>query len=287
MIGEILVVSNPAKKKKKKETKKKTTKKKSASTGSKKPAKKKETKKMAEQKKKKRKSRKKNPVGKRTRRRAKQTFLGMDFGKTFSNLAPHLAGMLAANVLAKKFPGLEGGTDRMDWTPGNYLGAGLGAILAGALAENIRRGWGQKVFQGGMDLVFYKLLINEIAYKNPTLESWFGQDEPIHPDYLGDGYGDFGELAPPDELGFGQDPMDLPDDTEEDVGAIALGDDGEEYVKGVDGYWRPVDESDRIVSADMGFDDELSPPGPLGDAWSWENIGEDGGPDDPFARAYH
>lgn len=203
------------------------------------------------------KKRRRNPsvksAARRVGARAKERFLGMNIKGALSNTVPHVAGALAAKWMAKKFPGVDGGSDREDWEWSNYLAGGFGGLLAGFLAENVKRGSGQKVLEGALTLMGYKLFVNEIAYRSEFLTEQFGQDEE-EVVYLGEGV-----------------------DAEE--GDLLLGDDGQMYMMGADGYTRPVDERHRMLAAEMarralaekaaggGYGDVLAPPTPtLGDA---------------------
>lgn len=231
--------------------------------GSKMPAKKKKT----------TKKRRKNPgkakaVAKRVYSRARETIAGMNIKKALGNTIPHVAGALAAKWTVKKFPGTEGGSDREDWTWGNYLAGGFGGFVAGAIAENIKRGSGQMVLEGALTLLGYKLFINEVAYKNEFLTEQFGQDD---------------------------EPEVILGDVDAEPGDLLLGDDGEIYMLGPDGYTRPVGEQHRQLAAEMNrralaaqaMGDALQPVGrTLGD--DLRPVGRTLGavPNDPYARLY-
>lgn len=171
----------------------------------------------------KKKTKKKNPssLARRAGTRAKERFFGMNIKAAFMGAPPRWAGMFAAKWMAKKFPGVEGGGDREDWAWSNYLAGAFGGLLAGFLAENIKRGAGQKVLEGAIDLMGYKLIENEIVYRSDFLTDQFGYDEPVV------------------MLGQGQDA---------EPGDLLLGDDGEMYMMGADGYTRPLDERHRQLA---------------------------------------
>jgi hypothetical protein len=139
------------------------------------------------------------------------------FGAAKSTV-PLLFGALTAKFFAKKFA--EGGAESDNWNWKNYALAGgstVGAaFLVGALFR--KKAITQKVLEGGLLLLAYKLFTNEIAPMNQYTESWFGGAE--------------------DEF----DPYGAIDQGEE--GDIWEGD-NEDYVKGVDGYWRPASEAHR------------------------------------------
>jgi hypothetical protein len=146
------------------------------------------------------------------------------------------------------------------------------------IAENIKRGTGQKVLEGGLALLAYKVLVNEVAPQNEWFQEQFGADE-------------FEMLGADDdyEAIFGAD-----DDYTE--GDAYLADDGETYILGTDGRWYPVSEQHRQISADE--DDllggplqqpghlggQLRPPGRLGEMAVYPPEGRY--KDDPFMRAY-
>ncbi len=138
---------------------------------------------------------------------------------------PLLFGALTAKFFAKKFA--EGGAEADNWNYKNYLlagGATIGAsLIVGALFK--KRVIAQKVLEGGLLLLVYKLFTNEIAPMNQYTESWFAGDE----DSDFDPYGAIDEGEPGDIWAGGQ----------------------EDYVKGIDGYWRPTSEAHREPAASM------------------------------------
>ena len=154
------------------------------------------------------------------------SLLGVNMFGAVKSTVPLLFGALAAKFTAKKFA--SGGAESDNWTWKNHLLALTGGLVAsfatGAILK--KRGAAQKVFEGALLLVAYKVFTGEIAPTNQSLESWFGADEDIDPYAgLGDGLGDFGELG--DGIG--------------DVWQAG----SSNYVRGVDGMWRPSDESHR------------------------------------------
>ena len=164
-----VVAINPGKKARKKSTAKKGKKKMAAKKkGKKKPAKKRK---------------RRNPsvkgAGRAIARRAKTTIAGMNVKKALTNTPAHVLGALAAKWAVKKFPGVEGGGDREDWTWGNYLAGGLGGFVAGAIAENIKRGSGQLMLEGALTLLGYKLAINEVVDKSEWLSEQLGADDEV------------------------------------------------------------------------------------------------------------
>lgn len=201
------------------------------------------------------KKRKRNPTkAKRAARwagrRARATIGGMKIGTALVNTIPHVGGMMAAQWGAKKFSE-GGGANDPNWEFKNYLTGGAAAFAAGFLAENLKRGYGQKVLEGGLALLGYKVLVNEVAPQSEWFMEQFGEDEFVMMGQEEDEY----------EAIFGA------DDDEYDPGDAYLADDGETYILGEDGRWYPVSESHRQISQDdvelLG--NGLEPPGRLGD----------------------
>ena len=96
-------------------------------------------------------------------------------------------------------------------------------------------------------LVGIKLFQDELLQKSDTLKNWFGEE--------GEGSWD----------GVDEGSWDLTGDDGVMYGDLTMGDDGEFYVYGEDGQWRPADDSHRLTGYG---EDELSglyPPGNLGE----------------------
>lgn len=224
---------------------------------------------MAKKRKKKRattkRRRRRNPsarsITRRVGSRARATIGGMNIGGALRNTVPHVCGMMAAQWGAKKFSD-GGGANDPNWEFKNYLIGGASAFGAGMIAENIKRGSGQKVLEGGLALLAYKVLVNEVAPQNEWFMEQFGQDEfeimgqedeyeaIFGADYDPFIYGQADEY----EAIFGG-------DNEYTEGDAYLADDGETYILGADGRWYPVSESHRIPDDLSG---ELERPGALG-----------------------
>lgn len=120
------------------------------------------------------KKRRRNPSG---RAYAKQTLLGVNIPGAVKDALPMLLGALAGKAAAKKFA--LGGGEGDNWSWANYLWCLGGSLIAAFGTQAIfkgKRGTAQKVFTGGMVLAAYKFFTNDIAPRNATLESWFGQD---------------------------------------------------------------------------------------------------------------
>ena len=159
---------------------------------------------------------KKNPTKKRRAARrvgttAKGLFGAVNPVGAAVNTIPLLVGALAAKFAAKKFA--DGGEDDSNWTWKNYgfalLGGFVVSLAAGAIFKS-KKGVAQKVMEGAFMLTAYKVFINEIAAKNDSLDTWFG-DDPM---------------------------VDLPELSSGDIV-------DEEYVYG-DGGYLPINESHRL-----------------------------------------
>ena len=258
---------------------------------------------MAKKRKKKRattkRRRRRNPSAKSVARsgyrRARATIGGMNIGGAFRNTVPHVAGMMAAQWGAKKFSD-GGGANDPNWEFKNYLIGGASAFGAGMIAENIKRGTGQKVLEGGLALLAYKVLVNEVAPQNEWFQEQFGADE-----FEMLGADEFEMLGADDDyeaiFGAGDEYEAIfGADDEYTEGDAYLADDGETYILGADGRWYPTSEQHRQISADedalLGgqlqrpgtLGGQLRPPGPLGEMAVYPPEGRYG--NDPFMRAY-
>jgi len=202
----------------------------------KKPAKKRSTKKQSQAKGKQPMAKKKKRGGKKKRRNpsgggfARSTIGGVHFMNAVKDSIPMLFGAVAAKFAAKRFA--DGGGEMEDWTWKNYLLAVAGGLVGAIAVSAVIKGRGniaQKVFQGALVLIVYKIWTLEIAPKNATLESWFGE----YPEG-----NEYGQIWQGDET---------------------------DYMTGGDGFWRPVDETHRLPSA-AGFGQVVPyAPGAMGD----------------------
>lgn len=162
---------------------------------------------------------------------ARGTFAGVNIRAAFGNSFPLLLGMLCAKFAAKKFaPSDSPGGEFDQWTWKNYALAAAGGLGGALLVQSFLKGRyikSQKVMEGAMALIMFKIFAQEIAPQNEYLDSWFGADED---DFIDPGYEES------DEYSVG----DIYEDTA-----------GSEYVMGDDGAWRPIDESHRMVDPGM------------------------------------
>jgi hypothetical protein len=140
-------------------------------------------------------------------------------------------GMFAAKWAAKRFGDSALETDPNSWNYASYLKGAAGAAVAGFLANMVKRGSGQRVLEGGMSLMLYKLVQNELIPNSPF---WSGQ------------LGGAGDRVP---------------------GVIEENEAGESYILGDDYQWYPLEGADdyRMMPEGM-YGDALVEPGPLGDA---------------------
>jgi len=177
----------------------------------------------------KRKSYKKNPSPrryvKRAARSARQTFGSLSFKGALKNVPYIQIGMFGSKWLAKRFGGGASETDPTSWTWKNYLQGGLGAVAVGFLAQMVKPGSGQKVMEGGINLMIYEMIQNELISQNEWATGQFGEEE--------------------EDYGY------MPGDVEQDES-------GREFLLGEDYQWRELPE------AQMQGLGQLEPVGPLG-----------------------
>jgi hypothetical protein len=266
VIHEILIV-NPTKKRRKNKAKKaksKTSVKKR--TVNKKVAKKKAATRTALSKgvnsmPKKRKKARKNPTKKRrrygaavkktARKAARRMTAGLNFKSAIKNMIPIQLGMFAAKWLAKRWS--DGATegDPGSWSMMDYVKGAGGAGVAALLLNMVKPGWGQKALEGGLNLMVYKAVQNELIAPNTWATEQFGEEDYIPDEYLMTGMGDA------DGWGYAEDGTPI-----------------------------PLDDRHRMPVAGYGYGDSLVTPGPLGEGGSLYPVGPMGETDDEFARAY-
>lgn len=243
-MSEILLL-NPRRKASKRKTKTKTrqrpakkrsvqrkpaTKKVAAKKGSKMAGKKKAAKKRAAPKRNpasRRRRRRRNPIGSR----AKGAIGGLNVKTALKNIPISTIGMFAAKWAAKRFGTAATETDPTTWNYASYLKGSGGAAVAGFIANMVKPGWGQKVLEGGMSLMLYKLVQNEMI---PNSTFWTAQ------------------------LGQADQPYREP-------GVIETNSAGEPYILGEDYEWHPLEGVDDY-RFQPSYSDALVTPGPLGEA---------------------
>lgn len=194
---------------------------------------------MTKKRSKKRKAPRRNPRRRTARRaisRARTTFAGLNVKSALKDVPLTQVGMFATKWLAKRFGPDATETDPESWNWSSYLKGGLGAVIAGFLAQTIKPGAGQKVLAGGLNLVVYKLIQNELIAGNDWAENQFGQQD--------------------EQEGY------QPGDVEDDAN-------GNSYLLGEDRQWHALPQgvgSDALQRVGpLGALDPLSRPGPLGD----------------------
>jgi hypothetical protein len=174
-------------------------------------------------------------------RRASGAFHGLNFRSALKNIPMNTLGMFAAKWAAKRFGDAATETDPSTWNYASYLKGAAGAAAAGFVMNMIKRGTGQRVLEGGMSLMLYKLLQNELVVNSPF---WSGQ------------------------LGADDDYQRVP-------GTVEANSEGDYYVLGEDYQWHPMDGADDyrmepelygdlVEPGPLGLGDALVQPGPLG-----------------------
>jgi hypothetical protein len=147
-------------------------------------------------------------------------------------------GMFATKWFAKRFGPDATEIDPDSWSWASYLKGGIGAVLAGYLAQMIKPGWGNKVMSGGLNLMVYKMIQNELIAGNAWAEGQFGAQDSYESSYL-------------------------PGDVESDPS-------GRAYLLGEDYQWHPLPEGNMMGEVlepvgPLGSAETLVPVGPLGD----------------------
>jgi hypothetical protein len=196
--------------------------------------------------------------------RARSAFGGLHFSEALRNVPLSVLGMFAAKWSAKTFGEGEredraNETDPETWDGMSYLKGSIGAFVAGFLGSMVRPKWGQKILEGGLSMMAFKVLQNELIPKSEWATRQFGASD--------------------------------------EETAIAYGPDGVPYLLG-QGYEMPVDERHRLPEGYAMLGDqlevpgrlgsELEPPGRLGDTWENAYFGaQDQTQADPFKRVFH
>lgn len=182
----------------------------------------------------KRRAPRRNPSKRRAPRRASSrasgaSFAGLNIKSALKGIPMNTLGMFAAKWAAKRFGQPATETDPGSWNYASYLKGAAGSAVAGFLANMVKRGSGQRVLEGGMSLMLYKLVQNELIAGSTF---WSGQ---------------LGQARVP--------------------GVIEENDAGEPFILGEDNQWYPLDGADdyRMLPEMSGSGPVLTEPGPLGD----------------------
>lgn len=166
-----------------------------------------------------------------TSSRASSLLSGLNFTSALKNVPVSAIGMFAAKWAAKKFGDAATETDPTTWNYASYLKGAAGAAIAGFIANKLKRGSGQKVLEGGMSLMLYKLVQNELIA--PTGTSFWSTQ-----------FGATNNNRVP--------------------GVIEENSEGEPYILGDDLQWYPLEGADDYRMEPELYGDTLVEPGPLG-----------------------
>ncbi len=183
-----------------------------------------------------------NPESRFRRVRRHATGLAAKSGLTASmhKLLPMVAGALAAKLAQKKFG--DGTEETGNWTWKDYLTGALGVAAVSWASKGLfkgRPGTSQAIMDGGMLILAYKIITNEIVPMSETAQKWLGQD---------DGTG----AQPDDEGSWAAGGFSVGDLYEDDSGVT--------YVLGADGLWRTADNSHRQLPDGTGLSGNLVRP---------------------------
>jgi hypothetical protein len=202
----------------------------------------------------------------RTRAVIGRTLSGLNIKQALKDTPALLVGMFAAKWAAKRWGTTNPATeiDPAGWNWGSYLKGGLGAVLAGIAGNMIKRGSGQKILEGGINLMLYKAVQNELIVNSPWALAQFGAES----DYTPSEYSGYGE----EYEGYGEEYEG--DDYQ--PGDRIQGEDGQQYMLGQDGEWR---------AAGYGYGDELAPVTSLGGS-VLEPVGRLGEYDPSYGRVF-
>lgn len=145
----------------------------------------------------------------RASRAISRSFMGLNFRKALGDMPYVQAGMFAAKWCAKRFGENASETDPDSWNWASYLKGAVGGVAAGMVMNSFRRGSGQKVLEGALNLMAYKAIQNELIAGNEWATGQFGEDEEdyVPTEYLLTGtdespmaYDEYGNQYPADDL---------------------------------------------------------------------------------------
>jgi hypothetical protein len=158
---------------------------------------------------------------------------------SLKKMLPMVAGAIACKLAQKKFG--DGTEETGNWTLKDYLTGALGVVAVSWASKGLFKSnpkTAQHIMDGGMLILCYKLITNELVPMSDTAKQWLGQDD-------GTGANDEGSWT----QGFS-------------VGDLYEDDSGVTYVLGQDGYWRPADNDHRVMGGAGGVAGALVQPGP-------------------------
>jgi hypothetical protein len=194
---------------------------------------------------------------------------GVGAGHALKTAGAGLVGVLAAALIRRKFGSSDNIQAKWEWK--DYLMAGIGGLGASLVARHLFKASSQtagNILNGALILIGFKLIEEKIVPSSTTLQNWIGAENP-EGSWSGIGQAD------PSTMGY------LPGD-------MYQADDGQTYAYGDDGYWRPINESHRMLGQGQdlyGMGDAVNRPGGLGEPLA--PIGPMGlGDGDPYVHAY-
>lgn len=193
-------------------------------------------------------------AGRSVRRRASGALGGLNVKTALKGIPLNALGMFAAKWLAKKWGPAATETDPSSWNWSSYLKGAGGAVAAGFLANMVKPGSGQKVLEGGLAFMAFKIVENEFIAGKPNWEAQLGG---------------VSERVP---------------------GSIETNSAGEPFVLGDDGEWYPMEGAEDynyVLGEEEPYlygENALVPPGPLGNALV--EPGPLGFGEDAFARPF-
>lgn len=195
-----------------------------------------------------------NPAPSRWRSRAKRAYQetrgflgGTGIGGALRSLFPLTIGAMAAKIAQRKFG--DKTAEDGNWSWKDYMLAAVGTGVVGLGSRYLLRinpATSQKVIEGGLLLIAYKIITNELAPMNSTVREWIGQDEGVPIGYMG--AADEGSWS-----GFS-------------VGDLYEDAYGRTFMLAEDGTWQDVSEVGRLGAwgQDDTYGDALVRPGAMG-----------------------
>lgn len=132
---------------------------------------------------------------------------GLSFQAALKTMWMFQLGMFISKWAAKRLPwgGEATETDPASWEAPNYIKGALGGVGGAMLANALKPGSGQRVLEGALNLLVFKLVENELVPRSelataqiggyPSLGAAVVMDETGAPAMLGEG----GEMIPLDE----------------------------------------------------------------------------------------
>lgn len=192
-------------------------------------------------------------LAKKAARSVAKSFMGLNFGKALKDAPMIQVGMFASTWAAKRFGPAASQTDPASWEWSSYLKGAAGGTVAAMLANAVKRGSGQKVLEGALNIMIFKALQNEVIAGSDWATAQFGEAE---------------------------DWTDLSQDEYIPTEYLLTGTDDEPYAYDDEGNMYPADDRHRLPEVSGGV---LEPPGPLGND-ALEPVGPLGR--DPWARTF-